>query len=75
MSFRFNNVTFFALEFSRRRKKKMVIIILEAFMRVRLRRKTLKVPMAQLLPKTLYLFKMFKMVPWDPLQRQQDKSL
>ncbi|WVZ25296.1 hypothetical protein V8G54_003840 [Vigna mungo] len=39
-----------ALRFSRRRKKKMVIIILEAFMRVRLRRKTLKVPMAQLLP-------------------------
>jgi len=43
---------------SRRRKKKMVmIIILEAFMRPRLRRKTLKVPMVQLLPKTLYLSK------------------
>ncbi|XP_022633786.1 uncharacterized protein LOC111241178 isoform X3 [Vigna radiata var. radiata] len=36
-------------------KKKVVIISLEAFMRARLRKKTLKVSMAQLLPRTLYL--------------------
>jgi len=38
---------------SRRRTKKMVIMIIEAFMRPWSSMKTLKVPMAQLLPKTL----------------------